>query len=51
MFTLVDDFAAQAHQRIRQNFAGVGQNADQHGYDLAQQIIKGEHTWLERGIL
>ena len=51
VFTLVDDFAAQAHQRIRQNFAGVGQNADQHGYDLAQQIIKGEHTWLERGIL
>jgi len=51
VLTLVDDFAAQAHLRIAQNFAGVGHNSDQHGYDLAQQIIAGEHTWLERGIL
>ncbi len=51
VFALVDDFAAQAHLRIAQNFAGVGHNSDQHGYDLAQQIIKGEHAWLERGIL
>jgi len=51
VFTLVDDFAAQANQRIRVNFAGVGTTSEQHGYDLAQEIIKGEHTWLERGIL
>jgi len=51
VFTLVDDFAAQAHLRIAQNFAGVGHNSDQHGYDLAQEILAGEHTWLERGIL
>ncbi len=51
VFALVDDFAAQAHLRIAQNFTGVGKNSDQHGYDLAQEIIKGEHTWLERGIL
>jgi len=51
VLTLMDDFAAQAHLRIAQNFAGVGQNSDQHGYDLAQEIIAGEHTWLERGIL
>jgi len=49
--TLVDDFAAQAEVRIAQNFAGVSHNADQHGYDVAQQVIKGEHTWLERGIV
>ena len=51
VFTLVDDFAAQAHVRIAQNFSGVGHNTDQHGYDLAQEILAGEHTWLERGIL
>ena len=50
-FTLVDDFAQQAHTRIRQNFDGVGRNADEHGYDLAQQIARHEHTWLESGIL
>ncbi|MDB6127388.1 MAG: acyl-CoA dehydrogenase domain protein, partial [Verrucomicrobia bacterium] len=51
VFMLVDDFAEQAQHRIAQNFSGVGDNADQHGYDLAQQVIAGEHTWLERGIL
>lgn len=51
VFTLVDDFALQAHTRIGQNFAGVSRNADEHGYDLAQQIARHEHTWLESGIL
>ena len=51
IFALVDDFAAQAHLRIAQNFTGVSHNSDQHGYDLAQEIIAGEHTWLEQGIL
>lgn len=51
VFMLVDDFQAQAMIRIRQNFAGIGQNADQHGYDLAQQVMAGDHAWLERGIV
>ena len=51
VFMLVDDFHAQAMLRIRQNFAGVSRNADQHGYDLAQQVIAGEHQWAERGII
>ncbi|OHE88758.1 MAG: hypothetical protein A3G75_11520 [Verrucomicrobia bacterium RIFCSPLOWO2_12_FULL_64_8] len=51
VFMLVDDFALQAHARIAANFRGVQENADQHGYDLAQQVIAGEHTWLERGII
>lgn len=50
VFMLVDDFHAQAMLRIDQNFRGVGRNADQHGYDLAQQIIAGEHQWIEHGI-
>ena len=51
VFALVDDFAAQALLRIDGNFRGVGHNADQQGYELAQQIVAGEHTWLEQGIL
>ena len=51
VIVLVDDFRAQAMQRIRQNFRGIGDNADQHGYDLAQQVIAGEHQWVERGIV
>lgn len=48
---LVDDFAAQARCRIEANFRGVTRNADEHGYELAQHVIAGEHTWLEDGIL
>ncbi len=48
---LADDFCAQALIRIGQNHRGIGDNADQHGYDLAQQVLAGEHQWLERGIL
>lgn len=48
---VVDDFVAQARLRIRQNFDGIAHNADQSGYDLTQQVLAGEHTWVERGIL
>ena len=51
VFMLVDDFCAQALLRIDGNFRGVGHNFDQHGYDLAQQVIAGEHEWIERGIV
>lgn len=51
VFMLMDDFRAQAMMRIRQNFDGIGTNADQQGYDLAQQVIAGDHQWVERGIV
>lgn len=51
VLTLVDDFREQAETRIRQNFEGITRNADQHGYDLTQQILQGEHEWLERGVI
>jgi alkylation response protein AidB-like acyl-CoA dehydrogenase len=51
VFMLVDDFHAQAMMRIGQNFDGIRHNADQHGYDLAQQVIAGDHQWVERGIV
>ena len=51
VFTLLDDFAAQAHARITQSFRGVARNADEHGYAMAQEVVAGEHVWLERGII
>lgn len=51
VFMLVDDFHAQAMIRIARNFADIARNADQHGYDLAQQVIAGDHRWVERGIV
>lgn len=51
VLALVDDFRAQAMLRIDQNFLGIGKNADQHGYDLAQQVINGDHQWVEQGIV
>ncbi|MDO8541887.1 MAG: acyl-CoA dehydrogenase family protein [Opitutaceae bacterium] len=30
---------------------GVSHNADEHGYALAQQVVAGEHEWIERGII
>lgn len=51
VLTLVDDFAALAFGRIEANFQGVTRNADDHGYRLAQDVIAGEHDWIERGII
>ena len=51
VFMLVDDFQAQAMERISRNFHGIRHNADDHGYALAQQVINGEHRWIERGIV
>ncbi|MBK8858389.1 MAG: acyl-CoA dehydrogenase family protein [Opitutaceae bacterium] len=51
VLALVDDFALQARARIEANFRGVHDNSDQSGYVLAQQIVAGEHEWLEQGII
>lgn len=48
---VVEDFAALADARIEANFRGIARNADEQGYRLAQQVVAGEHEWLERGIL
>ena len=47
---VVDDVAAQARARIERNFQEIGGNSDASGYALAQEVVRGEHTWLERGI-
>jgi alkylation response protein AidB-like acyl-CoA dehydrogenase len=51
VFAVVEDFHAQAMLRVRHNFDGIAYNADQSGYDLAQEVIDGDHRWVERGIV
>jgi alkylation response protein AidB-like acyl-CoA dehydrogenase len=48
---LADLFAMQARRRIEERFDRVFDNEDVPTYDVAQQAIRGEHRWLERGIV
>lgn len=48
---VVNDVAAQAWARVETNFRGIGSNTDAAGYTFAQEVLHGEHRWLERGIV
>jgi len=48
---VVEDFACLAGARIEQAFRGLRRNADAHGYAVAQQVVAGDHRWLEQGIV
>jgi hypothetical protein len=48
---LADLFCWQARRRIRARFQGLWRNEDQHTYRVAQEVLRGEHRWLEEGIV
>jgi len=48
---LADVFCRQARRRVRAKFAGLRRNEDVPTYRLAQEILQGEHRWLERDIV
>src|SRR5881397_1695192 len=48
---LADVFCRQARGRIRAKFAGLWRNQDVPTYKVAQDVLKGEHRWLERGMV
>jgi alkylation response protein AidB-like acyl-CoA dehydrogenase len=48
---LADLFARQARRRVREKFAVVFANDDLQAYRVAQQVLRGEHTWLEGGMV
>ena len=48
---LADLFARHARRRIEDRFAHVFDNDDVATYRTAQQALRGEHAWLERGIV
>ncbi|HEV8304588.1 MAG TPA: acyl-CoA dehydrogenase family protein [Gemmatimonadales bacterium] len=48
---LADVFCRQARGRVRAKFAGLWRNEDVPTYQLAQEVLEGEHRWLERGMV
>jgi alkylation response protein AidB-like acyl-CoA dehydrogenase len=48
---LADLFCRQARRRVRSKFNGLRRNEDVPTYRFAQEILGGEHRWLERDIV
>jgi alkylation response protein AidB-like acyl-CoA dehydrogenase len=48
---LADVFSRHARRRVEDRFAAVFDNDDVATYGLAQEVLRGEHGWLERGIV
>jgi alkylation response protein AidB-like acyl-CoA dehydrogenase len=44
-------FCRQARGRIDAKFRELRRNTDVQAYDLAQDVLKGEHRWLEEGMV
>ena len=48
---LADLFCRQARTRIEATFKRLWRNDDVRAYRVAQEVLKGEHRWLERGMV
>jgi alkylation response protein AidB-like acyl-CoA dehydrogenase len=48
---LADLFCRQARARIRVKFQEMWNSADVPTYRAAQEVLKGEHLWLEKGLV
>ena len=48
---LADVFCRESRVRIRRAFAALDGRNDTAHYRLAQEVLRGEHTWLEEGIM
>jgi alkylation response protein AidB-like acyl-CoA dehydrogenase len=48
---LADLFSRHARRRVEEKFAAVFDNDDVVTYNVAQQVIRNEHTWLETGMV
>ena len=48
---LADVFSRHARRRVEERFAAVFDNDDVATYGLAQEVLRGEHGWLEEGIV
>jgi hypothetical protein len=49
--TLADAFCREARGRVAASFRALYGKHDPALYRLAQQVLRGEHTWLEQGIV
>ncbi|MGH7645365.1 MAG: acyl-CoA dehydrogenase family protein [Gemmatimonadales bacterium] len=48
---VADLFCRQARGRVRAKFSGLWRNEDVPTYGVAQEVLAGEHRWLEDGIV
>jgi hypothetical protein len=48
---MADVFGRQSQRRVRALFRQVFRNDDVVTYQLAQEVLKGQHAWLEEGIV
>jgi len=48
---LADLFCREARGRIQGKFKQLWRNADVEGYRVAQDVLRGEHRWLEQGMV
>jgi len=48
---LADVFCCEARQRVQRNFKALFGKDDPALYRLAQDVLKGRHTWFETGIM
>jgi len=48
---LADLFCRAAHVRVKQLFASFYGDYDAQMYKVAQEVLRGEHSWLETGIV
>jgi alkylation response protein AidB-like acyl-CoA dehydrogenase len=48
---LADLFSRHARKRVEERFAAVFENDDVPTYQVAQQVLRNEHTWLETGMV
>ena len=48
---MADVFCRRARRRVEHIFDDLFQNADNSTYRLAQEVMRGEHAWLEKGAL
>jgi hypothetical protein len=48
---LADVFCRQARRRVEDRFKAVFDNDDVPTYRVAQQVLRGEHGWLETGMV
>ncbi len=48
---VADVFCRQARGRVKGKFHGLWRNEDVPTYTIAQEVLRGEHQWLEKGMV
>src|SRR5713226_5243615 len=48
---VADLFCRQARGRVQAKFKGLWRNEGTHTYRVAQEILKADHVWLEKGMV